>query len=63
MTTSILKKNIYKAIEQIHDFEYLNSIYQIIKGRILESDYPLTKEQSKILKVRETKYLSGKSKI
>ena len=62
MTTSNLKKNIYKAIEQINDVDYLNSLYHIIAGRIIESDYPLTKEQLKILKERETKYLSGKSK-
>ncbi|MEO5572198.1 MAG: hypothetical protein ABIT08_12490 [Bacteroidia bacterium] len=62
MTTASLKKNIFKAIDQINDVDYLRSIYHIIAGRIIESDYPLTKEQLKILKEREAKYLSGKSK-
>lgn len=62
MTTTLLKKEIVKAINDTNDELFLQAIYTILNTHNLASDYELTEEDKNILNERKAHYKSGKAK-
>ncbi len=63
MTTTTIKKNISKALEDIEDAKFLKAIYDIITTKSSEPDsFELSDEQKAILDESEKEYHQGKGK-
>ena len=63
MTTTAIKSNIYKALENIEDAKFLKAVFEIVSTKAESVDfYELTDEQKKILDERDKEYKQGKGK-
>lgn len=63
MTTTILKRKLAKAINEIDDAQFLQALHTIVTSKNEEDViYELTAAQKKELDRRQANHLSGKSK-
>jgi len=62
MTTSVLKRKLTRAINDIDDPEFLQALHTIVLSKNEEIIYHLTPAQKKELDRRRSNHLSGKSK-
>jgi hypothetical protein len=62
MTTTVLKKEIVKAINDINDESFLQAVYTILNTHNNGYEYELTDEDKNILNERKAHYKSGKAK-
>ena len=61
MTTTALKSNINKALENIDDAKFLKAVFEIVSSKVESHEfYELTKEQKAMLDEREKEYKQGK---
>lgn len=63
MTTTSLRNNIYKALENIDDSKFLNAVFEIVSEKAASSHFFWVEWQSKaMLDEREKEYKQGKGK-
>ena len=63
MTTTLLKKKLNKAINEIDDTQFLEALHTIVSSKQEEElIYELSTEQKKELDKRKANHLSGKSR-
>ena len=63
MTTSVLKKEINKAISNLDDEQFLQAIYTILNDRLNKEEYVFGKEEKDELDTRKANYKLGKTKV
>ena len=63
MTTTAIKSNIYKALENIEDPKFLKAVFEIVSTKVESNEfYELTDEQKAMLDAREKEYKQAKGK-
>lgn len=62
MTTSALKKQIHKVVDNIEDTSFLKAVYSILNEKSNEKEFSLSAEQKAMLDEREKLHKNGKSK-
>ena len=62
MTTSILKKKLARAIDEIDDTEFLKALHTIVQSKNEEPFFELSPAQKKELDRRRSSHLNGKSR-
>ena len=62
MTTSALRKNLHKFIDEINDEDYLKSIYTILSDKFSEPDIEYNADLKKLLDERKEKHQRGEGK-
>jgi hypothetical protein len=62
MTTTLLKQNIAKAVNDINDKDFLEAVYTIVYHKAEETDFELTAAMKNELDVRKERHKSGSSK-
>ncbi len=63
MTKTVLKKHLYKAIDQIEDNSFLEAVYKILSTKVEEEEgFVLSPVHKKILDQREASHKKGEGK-
>lgn len=63
MTTTSLRNNIYKALENIDDSKFLKAVFEIVSEKAASSHFfELSDSQKAMLDEREKEYKQGKGK-
>ena len=63
MTTQVLKKEIYRAIDNIDDAALLEAVFTILKKNLESPGYELSDADIKVIEERKALYESGKAKV
>jgi hypothetical protein len=63
MTTTALRKNLHKFIDEINDADYLKSIHTILSHKFSETDFEYSDELVKMLDERRRKHHQGEGKL
>ena len=63
MTTTLLKQNITKAIDDINDKDFLEAVYTIVSNKADENIFELQPEMKDELDARKEKHEKGISKL
>lgn len=63
MTSSAIRNNIYKALENIDDSKFLKAVFEIVSEKAESSHFfELNDKQKALLDEREQEYIQGKGK-
>ncbi|MEO7766175.1 MAG: hypothetical protein ABIS01_02070 [Ferruginibacter sp.] len=62
MTTTLLKQQIAKAVNEIEDKDFLEAVYTIVSNKAEAADFELSSEMKGELDARKERHKNGASK-